>query len=557
MNFYTSVLHPYGVQPSGNFFWERDPIVRATRSRGLGLLSCLNDEALMEFLSFVSPVDLISLILSSRTFYVYGHFTDLWRDLTIRQWNGQCIEYINTWKDTFVYLYLKMERPHCPIQFTPHCPIRVNGIFSNVLHRSWVCHSCDLEVACQGILRNEDIDHRNSNELSNIDFIEQYERKNKPVVIENACDNWPALVKWSEEYLSEACGDEFKFRATSSTAPLAATFSGKEYFKYAKEAKEEAPLYLFERDFASSSAALDKDYSIPSYFSFESAELGHGTDLFRLLGDKGRPDYRWLIAGPARSGSIFHVDPNQTNAWNVSIKGRKKWIFYPPGVSPPGVVQSDDGADVTVPITTGEWLLSFWKDHLEARQNVDPANRPLETIVNPGEVIFVPHGYWHMVVNLDDCIALTHNYVSTSNLADCLRFLRDSEDQISGVRDRGDEAVQPEAMYETFLRRLKENEGVCVKHVLENALQESYLPDKRKCKLAKHSRSGPVNKKRRTNPPPSQLSLSSTSTTSSVGLISNYSASDGQSSNCSALPIINKDSDDSNGSNGFSFGFSF
>ena len=33
-------------------------------------------------------------------------------------------------------------------------------------------------------------------------------------------------------------------------------------------------------------------------------------DLFSVLG-AARPDYRWLIVGPARSGSSFHKDPNQ------------------------------------------------------------------------------------------------------------------------------------------------------------------------------------------------------------------------------------------------------
>jgi hypothetical protein len=31
----------------------------------------------------------------------------------------------------------------------------------------------------------------------------------------------------------------------------------------------------------------------------------------------------------------------------VCVKGRKKWIFYPPNQCPPGVVSSTDGADVT------------------------------------------------------------------------------------------------------------------------------------------------------------------------------------------------------------------
>ena len=85
-----------------------------------------------------------------------------------------------------------------------------------------------------------------------------------------------------------------------------------------------------------------------------------------------------------------------------------------------------------VPLSTGEWLLSFWDAHLEAKKNLDPKLRPFEAIVEEGEMIFVPHGFWHMVVNLDDCIAITQNYVSTSNLGDCLKFLREKPDQISG-----------------------------------------------------------------------------------------------------------------------------
>jgi tetrahydrodipicolinate N-succinyltransferase len=62
-----------------------------------------------------------------------------------------------------------------------------------------------------------------------------------------------------------------------------------------------------------------------------------------------------------------------------------------------------------------------------------------------------------MVVNLDDCIAITQNYVSASNLSDVLRFLRDKEDQISGVRDRPQEAVQAEELYTEFIAKMREN----------------------------------------------------------------------------------------------------
>ena len=93
----------------------------------------------------------------------------------------------------------------------------------------------------------------------------------------------------------------FKLLITSSNTSHNITF------RYASETIEEAPLYLFERDFNSITSLRD-DYSIPEYFS---ADAAHGTDLFRLLGERRRPDFKWLVIGPERSGSIFHIDPNQ------------------------------------------------------------------------------------------------------------------------------------------------------------------------------------------------------------------------------------------------------
>jgi hypothetical protein len=59
-----------------------------------------------------------------------------------------------------------------------------------------------------------------------------------------------------------------------------------------------------------------------------------------------------------------------------------------------------------------------------------------------------------MVVNLEESVALTHNYVSTCNLADCLRFLREKTEQISGVGNRSKDRLQPEDVYATFVNQL-------------------------------------------------------------------------------------------------------
>lgn len=374
---------------------------------GFGHQMCkLTDETIGELLSFLSGSDLVNVIQVSRALYCHGHNSDLWRDITLREFDGKGIKFNNTWKDTYMYTRVqsRADQGNATKKLTlhNHVPIRVAGIFSNYLHRSWSCRTCDLETACPGFHKLSDIPIRLASDLSVEQFIEQYEIPNKPVVIRGAmydpsdaeatkqgtsasCSPCPALSKWTNEYLIEKCGPTSRLRATSAGAPLPAHFTAKEYFQYAADVKEEAPLYLFERNFSKIAPDLLQDYEIPKYFrgttrcstaaepvvstpaqikpsnapvvlntaSLSNPELVYETDLFKLLGEQARPDYRWLVAGPARSGSLFHIDPNNTNAWNLCIRGRKKWIFYPPGVSPPGVECSMDGADVVVPISTG------------------------------------------------------------------------------------------------------------------------------------------------------------------------------------------------------------
>eukprot|EP00775_Hariotina_reticulata_P003876 gene3876-4131_t len=153
------------------------------------------------------------------------------------------------------------------------------------------------------------------------------------------------------------------------------------------------PLYLFDKAFVSAAPHLADDFTVPAVFC---------EDLFELLGEDTRPDY---------------------SAWNAVVSGAKKWILFPPGTPPPGIYPSPDGADVAAPISIIEWFLNFYD---EARQS-------------KGEVLFVPRGWWHCVLNLTSSVAVTQNYVSSAGLGAVLAFLKTgSRELVSGcsVEDR-------------------------------------------------------------------------------------------------------------------------
>ena len=95
------------------------------------------------------------------------------------------------------------------------------------------------------------------------------------------------------------------------------------YFDYMNDTSDESPLYLFDRSFVEKmklSVGKSGDYWIPDCF---------GEDLFAALEDR-RPDSRWLIVGPGKSGSTFHKDPNATRYVRASLLCALKVTHWAP-----------------------------------------------------------------------------------------------------------------------------------------------------------------------------------------------------------------------------------
>ena len=184
-------------------------------------------------------------------------------------------------------------------------------------------------------------------------------------------DEWPVYKKFSTISPNEIaeCLTGRDFEAEGLRVRM------DQYVRYAAQNSDEAPLYVFDSEFASK-PGIASQYDIPHYFK---------EDLFSVFGSM-RPDYRWLIVGGPRSGSTFHLDPNATSAWNAVLKGTKKWIMCPPGSIPPGVFVSADQSEVTAPLSVSEWLLNWYKGLKKTCEGA------IEGICHEGEIMYIPSG---------------------------------------------------------------------------------------------------------------------------------------------------------------------
>ncbi|KAI1185686.1 F-box domain-containing protein [Nemania serpens] len=409
-------IHPMGIKPLGNLYFAHGPDAR----HNIGVVGQLPDEMILHLLEYLDATSLRKLASTCRFLYAFGQLDDLWKTLFIESqttteekgpvWRG-------TWKATYLHLPAEVQTE-----------IDCGNIFSDVLHRPFVCSHIALGKYATTIPASNQISR-----LSNLAYNEFAQNwSDTPFILTDCIQTWPVFREWNIQQLQRQFFN-VSFRAEAVDWPFST------YHAYMSENDDESPLYLFDRWFAEK---MDIDIGSQTSSAYWPPDC-FGPDLFEVLGTE-RPAHRWLIVGPARSGSTFHKDPNATSAWNAVVQGSKYWIMFPPSSQVPGVFVSEDGGEVTSPLSIAEWLLEF---HAEARA----LPGCIEGICKAGEILHVPSGWWHLVVNLEAGIALTQNFVPSSHLTDVLSFLKNKPDQVTGFKKTVD------SPFELFVQRLEQN----------------------------------------------------------------------------------------------------
>ncbi|CAD6584879.1 MAG: hypothetical protein TREMPRED_003987, partial [Tremellales sp. Tagirdzhanova-0007] len=121
-------------------------------------------------------------------------------------------------------------------------------------------------------------------------------------------------------------------------------------------------------------------------------------------------DFRFCYVGPPGTFTPLHRDVYASYSWSANIVGRKKWWLFPPDTLH------------SVRDTSGKLVF-------DVREMPDEGGG-IKIVQQEGEVIYVPSGWYHQVVNLDFCISINHNFASSITLPSLYDTLAEAQCQV-------------------------------------------------------------------------------------------------------------------------------
>lgn len=209
--------------------------------------------------------------------------------------------------------------------------------------------------------------------ISKDDFVKNYLKPQRPVVIEQLTVDWPAFSKWNLDYINQLAGDK--------TVPLYddrpvkhdegfneahATMKMSDYINLLKTKPTNFRIFLY--NILKEVPSLQNDYKYP--------KLG-----MRLI--KGLP---MMFFGGTDAKVFMHFDIDFTNILHFHFSGKKRCIIFPPNQTkylykvPFSLITRED-------IDFSNTDLKKWPALKKARGYVCDLNH--------GEMLYMPEGYWH------------------------------------------------------------------------------------------------------------------------------------------------------------------
>lgn len=234
-------------------------------------------------------------------------------------------------------------------------------------------------------------------------FRRRYLDKRRPVVITGLASRWRAVTRWSPEFLQREFGHhpivvERSRSQRPSNDPM--EFLRNRYYEDAQLGKIVGVMMSGQHPpgayYVTYSTIFEKAPELLQDFEVLPRVLGIPSHYPEALRNRLtlRPGF-WF--GPAGTVSAAHFDRQEN--FNAQITGRKKWTLYAP----------EDSRHLYYPSLEMPTVI-FSPVDIEApdlqRFPAFAEAQPHETILEPGEILFIPSGWWHHVRTLELSISL-------------------------------------------------------------------------------------------------------------------------------------------------------
>ncbi|WP_297334772.1 cupin-like domain-containing protein [Flavobacterium sp.] len=209
--------------------------------------------------------------------------------------------------------------------------------------------------------------------ISKEDFIKNYVRPQKPVVIEKLTQDWPAYEKWNLNYIKEIAGDKvvplYDDRPVSHKDGFNDAHAQMKMSEYIDLLQKQPTNYrIFLYNLMKKVPVLQNDFRWPDL----------GLNLVKQL--------PMLFFGGENSKVFIHYDIDYSNILHFHFHGKKRCILFHPDQTPylykvPHALISREDIDFDNP-DFEKW----------------PALKHAQGLVanlEHGEMLYMPEGYWH------------------------------------------------------------------------------------------------------------------------------------------------------------------
>lgn len=225
--------------------------------------------------------------------------------------------------------------------------------------------------------------------VSGSEFLERYYIGNKPVIFTDLMQNWPALSLWTPEYFKEKYGQ----------VTVGAQFNRNSNSDYEKQReKHQKMLLLGEFVDIIRQGGETNDYYMGSYNGNLCRKplqgLFNDIQLFpEYLTATFDPNRTVLWFGPAGAITPLHFDA--LNSFLCQVYGRKQVRLISPNHK-------------HLLGNYGKYFSEIDLDHLDYDRYPQLKDIDIiEIVLEPGQVLFLPVGWWHQVKSLDVSISIS------------------------------------------------------------------------------------------------------------------------------------------------------